>query len=392
MGQSTSLTLVRAASIAAAGMLLFAIFAPVRAENLDGYGIKPVAGGEISNYGRVPVPEPVPGVGGYNPAAAANNSYNAAPVSGGYYPPQPVGGYAAAPPQGAPMSDGYTPASGGFNAGPPQPQYAAAPYAPQPSAPYGYRPSPAAPAYQPQPVYQQPVYQQPAYQPPPAYQPQVAATTGYGYKPGQGMEAPAQTQPQDSAYAYYQTAAYQPNVPRENPDYVLGSGDKLRLTVFEEADLSGDYTVDGSGYLRLPLVGKVRAAGLTSQQLEAAIGSTLARGYLRQPRVSVQVSTYRPFYIIGAVTKPGEYPYVNHMNALNAIALAGGFTPSAVESTIYLRREGSNKEVKMPTDRSTRINPGDVVRVDNTFFWDAMNLFGPLTGPLGIAAGAFVVR
>ena len=80
------------------------------------------------------------------------------------------------------------------------------------------------------------------------------------------------------------------------------------------------------------------------------------------------------------------------MNALNAIALAGGFTPSAVESTIYLSREGSNTEVKMPTDRSTRINPGDVVRVDNTYFWDAMNLFGPLTGPLGIAAGAFVVR
>ena len=357
MGQSTSLTLVRAASIVAAGMLLFAAFAPVRAENLDGYGIKPVAGGEISNYGRVPVPEPVPGVGGYNPAAAANNSYTAAPVSGGYYPPQ-VGGYGAALAQGAPMSDGYAPASGGFNAGPPQPQFAATATAPQP-----------------------------------AYQPQVAATTAYGYRAGQGMEAPAQTQPQDSAYAYFQTAAYQQgSAPRANPEYVLGSGDKLRLTVFEEADLSGDYTVDGSGYVRLPLVGQVRAAGLTSQQLEAAIGSTLARGYLRQPRVSVQVSTYRPFYIIGAVTKPGEYPYVNHMNALNAIALAGGFTPSAMESTIYLRREGSNTEVKMPTDRSTRINPGDVVRVDNTYFWDAMNLFGPLTGPLGIAAGAFVVR
>lgn len=380
MAQSVSLFLVRAASILVAGMLLLAVFAPARAENLDGYGIKPLPApanyGGVSNYGRVPVPEPVGGPA-YGPAAAANNSYNAAPVGGGYYPPQPapgaapVGPYAAAPAgyAAAPAPDGYMPAAGGYGAAPA--------YAPQPA----YQ----QPVYQPQPAYQQPAYQQPVYQP--------QAATAYGYRPGQGMAPPAQTQPQDSAYAYYQSASYQPgNVPRENPDYVLGSGDKLRLTVFEEADLSGEYTVDGSGYVRLPLIGQVQAKGLTAPQLEAAIGNVLSRGYLRAPRVAVQVSTYRPFYIIGAVAKPGEYPYVNHMNALNAIALAGGFTPSAVESVIYVRREGSNTEVKMPTDRSTQINPGDVVRVNNTFFWDAMNLFGPLTGPLGIAAGAIAVR
>ncbi len=160
--------------------------------------------------------------------------------------------------------------------------------------------------------------------------------------------------------------------------------------MFEETDLSGDYTIDGSGFLRLPLIGQVRAAGLNSLQLEAAIGSALSRGYLKQPRVSVQISTYRPFYIIGAVTKPGEYPYVNNMNALNAIALAGGYTPSAVESVIYVRREGSNTEVRMPTDRSTLIRPGDVVRVNNTFFADAMSLLGPLSTPLSIAAAAAI--
>lgn len=372
MGQPVSLFLVRTASIVIAGLLLFAAFAPVRAENLDGYGIKPLpapsnAGG-VSNYGRVAVPEPSGPA--YSPAAAANNSYNAAPVGGGYYQPAP--GYGAAPvssyappaPTGyapQPVSDGYVPAAGGYTAGP-APAYA------------------AQPAYRPQPVYQQP-----------AYQPQVAAAaTPYGYRPGHGAPMTAPTLPQDAAYNYYQGGNYQPQIRPENFDYILGPGDKLKLTVFEEADLSGDYTIDGSGFVRLPLIGQVRASGLNSTQLEAAIASSLSRGYLKQPRVSVQVATYRPFYIIGAVAKPGEYPYVSNMNALNAIALAGGYTPSAVESAIYIRREGSNTEVKMPVDRSTSIRPGDVVRVNTTLFADAMQLMNPLSTPLSIAAAAAI--
>lgn len=392
MGQPVSLFLVRTASIVVAVLLLFAAFAPVRSENLDGYGIKPLpapsnAGG-VSNYGRVPVPEPSGPA--YSPAAAANNSYNAAPVGGGYYQPAP--GYGAAPvspyappaPTGyapQPVSDGYVPAAGGYNAGP-APAYAAQP---------AYQPQPVyqQPAYQPQPVYQSPAYRQPAAQQP-AYQPQVAAATPYGYRPGHGAPPTAPTQPQDSAYNYYQGGNYQPQIRPENFDYVLGPGDKLKLTVFEETDLSGDYTIDGSGFVRLPLIGQVRASGLNATQLEAAIASSLSRGYLKQPRVSVQVATYRPFYIIGAVAKPGEYPYVNNMTALNAIALAGGYTPSAVESAIYIRREGSNTEVKMPVDRSTQIRPGDVVRVNTTLFADAMQLMTPLSTPLSIAAAAAI--
>lgn len=399
MGQPVSLLLVRAATLVMAVMLLFAAFGNARAENLDGYGIKPLpapsnAGG-VSGYGRVPVPEP--GGPAYSPAAAANNSYNAAPVGGGYYQPAP--GYGAAPvspyappaPTGyapQPVANGYVPAAGGYNAGP-APAYAAQP---------AYQPQPVyqQPAYQPpqpqyQSQYQQPQYQQPQYrQPQQTAYPQVAASTPYGYKPGQGSAPTPFAQPQDSAYNYYQGGNYQPAIRPENADYVLGPGDKLKLTVFEEADLSGDYTIDGSGFLRLPLIGNVRAAGLNSSQLEAAIASSLSRGYLRQPRVSVQVATYRPFYIIGAVAKPGEYPYVNNMNALNAIALAGGYTPSAVESSIYIRREGSNTEVKMPVDRSTSIRPGDVVRVNTTLFADAMQLMNPLSTPLSIAAAAAI--
>jgi protein involved in polysaccharide export with SLBB domain len=171
---------------------------------------------------------------------------------------------------------------------------------------------------------------------------------------------------------------------------VLGTGDKLKLTVFDETDLSGDYTVDTTGFVRLPLVGQVRAAGLTSSQLEGAIGSALAQGYLKSPRVAVTVTTYRPFYIIGAVNRPGEYAYVDHMNALNAVALAGGYTASAVESVVFVRRAGSNQEVEMATDRSTAIYPGDVIKVHNTVFSEAMSLFSPLTGVAGIAAAATI--
>lgn len=355
MGQSVPFLIMRAVTIIAAGLLLFVAF-NARAQGYGGYGTSP-AGGEISNYGRVPLPEPVGPA--YSPAAATNNSYNAAPVVGGYYPPQ-VGNYGAAPVAttpppaaasfAAPASDGYVPVAGGYTA-PPAPARQAAP----------------------------PVYQQQA----------AAAGTPYGYKRGDGTPMPAATLPQDSAYNYYQGAAATNGV-RPNADYVLGPGDKLKLTVFEEADLSGDYTIDGIGFLRLPLAGQVRAAGLNSTQLEGAIAAQLARGYLKQPRVSVQVATYRPFYIIGAVAKPGEYPYVNNMTALNAIALAGGFTPSAVESAVYIRREGSNNEVKMPVDRSTSIRPGDVVRVNTTMFADVMQLINPLSTPLSIAAAAAV--
>ena len=384
MGQSASLVVMRAATIIAAGLLLFVAF-DARAQGYGGYGVSSPAGGEISNYGRVPLPEPVGPA--YSPAAAADNSYNAAPVGGGYYPPQ-AGGYGAAPVGAytppaatayaapaavpAPASDGYVPATGGYNAGP------ALAY-------------PARPAYQPQPVYPQPAPTRQTAAPQPVYQQQVAATgTPYGYKRGDGAPMPATTLPQDTAYNYYQGAGSSNGVRPENADYILGPGDKLKLTVFEETDLSGDYTIDGTGFLRLPLIGQVRASGLNATQLEGAIAAQLARGYLKQPRVSVQVATYRPFYIIGAVAKPGEYPYVNNMTALNAIALAGGFTPSAVESALYIRREGSNTEVKMPVDRSTAIRPGDVVRVNTTFFADAMQLMTPLSTPLSIAAAAAI--
>jgi len=165
----------------------------------------------------------------------------------------------------------------------------------------------------------------------------------------------------------------------DNPEYRLGPTDKLRITVYGEDDLSGEFQIDSAGNIRMPLIGGLKAAGLTAEQLGAQIENALDNGYLNDGRVAVEVSEYRPFYIIGQVNKPGEYPYVSNMSALNAIALAGGFTEKAVESTIYVRHEGEIGEHPIATGELTRINPGDVVRVSETTFWDVADVISPFS-------------
>ena len=168
------------------------------------------------------------------------------------------------------------------------------------------------------------------------------------------------------------------NGPRTT-DYRLGTGDRVRVTVYDETDLSGEFEVDATGYVRLPLIGQVKAGGGTAYQLEGAVEASLADGYLKNPRVAVEVTTYRPFYIIGQVTRPGQYPYTNNMSALDAVGVAGGFTDHAVESTLYIRHQGDTKEVKVPADETVRIQPGDVVRVDQTTFWAVSSWLSPAT-------------
>jgi protein involved in polysaccharide export with SLBB domain len=160
--------------------------------------------------------------------------------------------------------------------------------------------------------------------------------------------------------------------------YQLGSGDKIRVIVFGEEDLGGEFQVDGNGRISLPLIGELQAKGETATRLEQQIAAKLADGYLQSPRVSVEVTTYRPFYVIGEVNKPGEYPYVNGMSALNAIALAGGYTTRANEGPIYIRRNGSLREEKLEADQMTRILPGDVIRVPISPFWAVMSVVSPL--------------
>jgi polysaccharide export outer membrane protein len=169
--------------------------------------------------------------------------------------------------------------------------------------------------------------------------------------------------------------------------YRLGPGDKLRVTVFNETDLSGEFAVDGQGFVRLPLVGQLPAAGLTTYALESRIADAfVSGGYLVTPRVSVEITGYRPFYIIGEVSKPGEYAYVNAMTAQYAIALAGGYTDRAVESTLWVRHQGESKETEYPADETTRIYPGDVVRVSRSTYWTIMSILSPIISPFSSIA------
>lgn len=150
--------------------------------------------------------------------------------------------------------------------------------------------------------------------------------------------------------------------------YKLDTGDKVKVTVYGEDDLSGEFDVDGSGFVRLPLIGQVRAAGLSLKEFESAIEAKLSAGYLVNPKVSAEVTNYRPFTILGEVNKPGEYPYENDMTVLNAVALGGGYTYRADKDDVYIRRKGSSTEAKMPADDRTLVFPGDTVRVDERIF------------------------
>ena len=151
-------------------------------------------------------------------------------------------------------------------------------------------------------------------------------------------------------------------------EYELGAGDKVKVTVFGHNDLSGRFLVGGNGDVALPLIGKVAANGLTVSELEARIVKALKPDYLKNPRVSVEVLNYRPFYIIGEVKKPGSYAYVSGMTVVNAIALAGGYTYRARENRIYVTRATDPKNVKHPADHDTQILPGDVIEVPERFF------------------------
>ena len=151
-------------------------------------------------------------------------------------------------------------------------------------------------------------------------------------------------------------------------DYKLGAGDKVHIVVFGENDLTGDYDVDGSGNVRMSLIGEVEAAGISLRDFEKRVKTALDDGYMKDAQVSVSVVNYRPFYIIGEVNKPGEYPYVNNMSVLNAIALAGGYTYRANQGDVYIQRSGDTEEKTYPADQNTKIYPGDIVRVRERFF------------------------
>ena len=149
------------------------------------------------------------------------------------------------------------------------------------------------------------------------------------------------------------------------PGYRLGPGDLVRVTVFRQPDLSGQFRLDGDGDLALPLAGEIRAGHLTTRELEQAIAAQLREArYLLDPQVSVQVLSYRPFYIVGEIRRPGEYEYRNGMTVINAVALAGGFSHRAKASAATIERGACI----VPAQPDTPVRPSDVIKVPERFF------------------------
>jgi polysaccharide export outer membrane protein len=148
----------------------------------------------------------------------------------------------------------------------------------------------------------------------------------------------------------------------------LQAGEKIRITVFGEASLSGDYEIDQSGFVSLPLAGTIKAAGFTQPELEQELAKKFRSEYLRNPKVTVTLVSLRPFYIVGEVEKPGEYPYKSGLNVLTALALAGGATYRGSKSTVYIQRVGESGMREYPLSSSVMILPGDLIRVPERYF------------------------
>jgi polysaccharide biosynthesis/export protein len=163
------------------------------------------------------------------------------------------------------------------------------------------------------------------------------------------------------------SAQAQPRPPSAE-SYVLGPNDRIRLKVYGEPDIAGEYEVDSNGQVSIPLAGHIRAAGLTTKQLEGAITAALAKGIVRDPRVNVEIALYRPYYILGEVKKGGEYPYRLGLTVMDAVASAGGFTYRANENKVYVRRSGSSVEEVYALDAPILVFPGDNIRIPERWF------------------------
>ncbi len=150
--------------------------------------------------------------------------------------------------------------------------------------------------------------------------------------------------------------------------YTLGAGDRVRVIVFGQDSLSNSYAVAGSGNIAMPLIGSVQAAGRSAVQLAREIEARLRAGYIRDPRVSVEVEAYRPFFILGEVTTAGQYPYVNGMSVETAVAIAGGYTPRARKDDAQLTRTEGDRTVTADLPVTAPVRPGDTIYIPERYF------------------------
>ena len=149
----------------------------------------------------------------------------------------------------------------------------------------------------------------------------------------------------------------------------LKAGDKLRITVYGEDKLSSDYEINANGMVSIPLAGTVPAAGQTADSLESLLQKKLEKGgYLRDPKVSVEITNLRPFFVLGEVDKPGQYPYLSGLNVMSAIAVAGGNTFRASETRVMIQRAGEPEFVDYPLSPRIQVYPGDLIKVPPRYF------------------------
>jgi polysaccharide export outer membrane protein len=240
-------------------------------------------------------------------------------------------------------------------------------------------------------AYQVPVTT-PAYQAPPA---QTYPTVSSGLQPrgffavnlgGPYVRPPAQAAPAPApVYAAVATAAAPPPSPpivipvaapvsapaaqpAFVPPYLLDAGDRLRITVFGQDGLTNSYIVDAAGNVTLPLVGTLTARGLTAHQLAYALSERLKQGYIREPKVAIEVEVYRPFFIQGEIANPGQYAYVPNTTVENAVAVAGGFGPRADRGKVTLSRTVGGQTARAAVGPTYPLRPGDTLHIGERWF------------------------
>ena len=196
------------------------------------------------------------------------------------------------------------------------------------------------------------------------------AGAGYAYQAAPRYAYPAVAAPVASPAPLYNSAVTPVPASAITPQspYTLDSGDRLRIVVFGQDGLTNSYLVDASGHIAMPLIGSVMAKGATTDQLSARIAEKLRDGFIREPHVAVEVEAYRPFFILGEVTAPGQYPYVANMTAETAVAIAGGFAPRAVRQSVVLIRNFNGQQMRMTVPLSYPLRPGDTINVQERWF------------------------
>jgi polysaccharide biosynthesis/export protein len=183
----------------------------------------------------------------------------------------------------------------------------------------------------------------------------VASVTELASSTPEGIQPPYGAQGSAAAYEY-------------DAGYRVGAGDRLTIRVAGEADLTNDYLVDGSGNISMPYIRTTYVGGMTAPEVEKVVATRLRNGFLRNPSVSVQVTTLRPFFILGEVNTAGSFPYQAGMTVQNAIAIAGGYSPRAHQGPVLITRKNVEGTQTYKAPVTTQIYPGDVIYVRERWF------------------------